>query len=138
MATFQCRVVSAREELYSGEISMLIATGSEGEVGVLLGHTPLITLLKPGAMRLQKPDGEEVVIYVSGGVLEVQPKMVTVLADTAMRAHNLDESKIVEARRKAEQMLVNQSDTLQTNAALASLAESVAQLQTIRKYQNRA
>ncbi|SNT70900.1 F0F1 ATP synthase subunit epsilon [Psychrobacter sp. LV10R520-6] len=138
MATFQCRVVSAREELYSGEISMLIATGSEGEVGVLLGHTPLITLLKPGAMRLQKPDGEEVVIYVSGGVLEVQPKMVTVLADTAMRAHNLDESKIVEARRKAEQMLVNQSDTVQTNAALASLAESVAQLQTIRKYQNRA
>ncbi|WP_201555697.1 F0F1 ATP synthase subunit epsilon [Psychrobacter sp. 72-O-c] len=138
MATFQCRVVSAREELYSGEISMLIATGSEGEVGVLLGHTPLITLLKPGAMRLQTPDGEEEVIYVSGGVLEVQPKMVTVLADTAMRAHNLDESKIVEARRKAEQMLVNQSDTLQTNAALASLAESVAQLQTIRKYQNRA
>jgi F-type H+-transporting ATPase subunit epsilon len=71
-------------------------------------------------------------------VLEVQPKMVTVLADTAMRAHNLDESKIVEARKKAEQMLVNQTDTVQTNAALASLAESVAQLQTIRKYKNRA
>lgn len=138
MATFQCRVVSAREELYSGEISMLIATGTEGEVGVLAGHTPLITLLKPGAMRVQTPDGEEEVIYVSGGVLEIQPKMVTVLADTAVRAHNLDESKIVAARKKAEQMLVNQSDTLQTNAALASLAESVAQLQTIRKYKNRA
>lgn len=138
MATFQCRVVSAREELYSGEISMLIATGSEGEVGVLPGHTPLITLLKPGPMRIQAADGEELVIYVSGGVLEVQPKMVTVLADTAMRAHNLDETKIVEARRKAEQMLVNQSDTLQTHAALASLAESVAQLQTIRKFKNRA
>ncbi len=138
MATFQCRVVSAREELYSGEISMLIATGTEGEVGVLAGHTPLITLLKPGAMRVQTPDGEEEVIYVSGGVLEIQPKMVTVLADTAVRAHNLDESKIVEARKKAEQMLVNQSDTVQTNAALASLAESVAQLQTIRKYKNRA
>ncbi len=134
MATLQCRVVSAREELYSGEISMLIATGTEGEIGVLPGHTPLITLLKPGAMRVQTPNGEEEVIYVSGGVLEVQPKMVTVLADTAMRAHNLDESKIVEARKKAEQMLVNQSDTVQTNAALASLAESVAQLQTIRKY----
>ena len=89
-------------------------------------------------MRVQTPDGEEEIIYVSGGVLEVQPKMVTVLADTAMRAHNLDESKIVEARKKAEQMLVNQSDTVQTNAALASLAESVAQLQTIRKYKNRA
>ncbi|WP_201528980.1 F0F1 ATP synthase subunit epsilon [Psychrobacter frigidicola] len=138
MATLQCRIVSAREELYSGEISMLIATGSEGEVGVLAGHTPLITLLKPGPMRVQTPDGAEEVIYVSGGVLEVQPKMVTVLADTAMRAHNLDESKIVEARRKAEQMLVNQSDTVQTNAALASLAESVAQLQTIRKYKDRA
>ena len=138
MATLQCRVVSAREELYSGEISMLIATGIEGEIGVLPGHTPLITLLKPGAMRVQTPDGSEEVIYVSGGVLEVQPKMVTILADTAMRAHNLDESKIVEARRQAEQMLVNQSDTLQTNAALASLAESVAQLQTIRKYKNRA
>ncbi len=138
MATFQCRVVSAREELYSGEISMLIATGTEGEVGVLAGHTPLITLLKPGAMRVQTPDGEEEVIYVSGGVLEIQPKMVTVLADTAVRAHNLDESKIIQARKKAEQMLVNQSDTVHTNAALASLAESVAQLQTIRKYKNRA
>ncbi|WP_201573167.1 MULTISPECIES: F0F1 ATP synthase subunit epsilon [Psychrobacter] len=138
MATFQCRVVSAREELYSGEISMLIATGTEGEVGVLAGHTPLITLLKPGAMRVQTPDGEEEVIYVSGGVLEIQPKMVTVLADTAVRASNLDESKIIQARKKAEQMLVNQSDTVHTNAALASLAESVAQLQTIRKYKNRA
>ena len=138
MATFQCRVVSAREELYSGEISMLFATGTEGEVGVLAGHTPLITLLKPGAMRVQTPDGEEEVIYVSGGVLEIQPKMVTVLADTAVRASNLDESKIIQARKKAEQMLVNQSDTVHTNAALASLAESVAQLQTIRKYKNRA
>ncbi|MBO1530671.1 F0F1 ATP synthase subunit epsilon [Psychrobacter sp. F1192] len=138
MATFQCRVVSAREELYSGEISMLIATGTEGEVGVLAGHTPLITLLKPGAMRVQTAEGNEEVIYVSGGVLEIQPKLVTVLADTAVRASNLDESKIIEARKKAEQMLVNQSDTVHTNAALASLAESVAQLQTIRKYKNRA
>ncbi|WP_296402704.1 F0F1 ATP synthase subunit epsilon [Psychrobacter sp.] len=138
MATLQCRVVSAREEIYAGEISMLIATGSEGEVGILAGHTPLITLLKPGSMRIQLPDGSEEVIYVSGGVLEVQPKLITVLADTAVRADDLDEAKIVEARKQAEQMLVNQSDTLQTNAALASLAESVAQLQTIRKYRNRA
>lgn len=138
MATFQCRVVSAREELYSGDVSMLIATGSEGEVGVLSGHTPLITLLKPGAMRIQTPDGQEEVIYVSGGVLEVQPNIVTVLADTAVRAHNLDESKIMQARKTAEQALVNQSDTVQVNAALASLAESVGQLQTIRKYKNRA
>ena len=138
MATIQCRVVSALEEIYTGEISMLIATGSEGEVGILAGHTPLITLLKPGSMRIQLPDGSEEVIYVSGGVLEVQPKLVTVLADTAVRADDLDEAKIIEARKQAEQMLVNQSETLQTNAALASLAESVAQLQTIRKYRNRA
>ncbi|SJM68238.1 F0F1 ATP synthase subunit epsilon [Psychrobacter piechaudii] len=138
MATLQCRVVSAREEIYAGEISMLIATGSEGEVGILAGHTPLITLLKPGSMRIQLPDGSEEVIYVSGGVLEVQPKLVTVLADTAVRADDLDEAKIIEARKQAEQMLANQSETLQTNAALASLAESVAQLQTIRKYRNRA
>lgn len=138
MATLQCRVVSAREEIYTGEISMLIATGSEGEVGILAGHTPLITLLKPGSMRIQLPDGSEEVIYVSGGVLEVQPKLVTVLADTAVRADDLDEAKIIEARKKAEQMLVNQTENLQTNAALASLAESVAQLQTIRKYRNRA
>ncbi|WP_131669367.1 F0F1 ATP synthase subunit epsilon [Psychrobacter pygoscelis] len=137
-STLECRVVSAREELYSGSITMLIATGSEGEIGVLPGHTPLITLLKPGPMRVQTADGAEEVIYVSGGVLEVQPKLVTVLADTAMRAHNLDESKIVEARKKAEQMLANQSDSLQTSAALASLAETVAQLETLRKYKNRA
>ncbi|WP_019672157.1 F0F1 ATP synthase subunit epsilon [Psychrobacter lutiphocae] len=138
MATLQCRVVSAREEIYAGDISMLIATGVDGEIGILAGHTPLITLLKPGSMRIQTPDGNEEIVYVSGGVLEVQPKMVTVLADTAVRADDLDEAKIIEARKKAEQMLVNQSETLQTNAALASLAESVAQLQTIRKYRNRA
>ncbi len=139
MATFMCRVVSTREELYAGEISMLIANGHSGEIGVLAGHTPLITLLKPGAMRMKSADGlSEEVIYVSGGVLEVQPNLVTVLADDAERAHDLDEAKIAEARRAAEQMLVNQTDTLQINAALAALAESVAQLQTIQKYKNRA
>ncbi|STY81251.1 MULTISPECIES: F0F1 ATP synthase subunit epsilon [Moraxella] len=139
MATFKCRVVSAREELYVGDISMLIANGHSGEIGILAGHTPLITLLKPGPMRMKSADGSsEEVIYVSGGVLEVQPHVVTVLADSAERAHDLDEAKIAEARRAAEQMLVNQTDTLQTNAALAALAESVAQLQTIQKYKNRA
>lgn len=138
MATFKCRVVSAREELYAGDVNMLIASGHSGEIGVLAGHTPLITLLKPGPMRLKLADGGEEVIYVSGGVLEVQPHVVTVLADGAERAKDLDEAKIAEARRAAEQMLTNQSNTLQTNAALAALAESVAQLQTIQKYKNRA
>lgn len=117
---------------------MLIATGTEGELGIMAGHTPLITLLKPGPMQVKTATGEDEIIYVSGGVLEVQPKVVTVLADTALRATNLDEAKIAEARREAEQQLANQNDSIQTNAALASLAESVAQLQTIRKYKNRA
>lgn len=138
MATFECRVVSAKESLYVGRVKALIAAGQEGELGILAGHTPLITLLKPGVLRLVLEDNSEEVIYVSGGVLEAQPKNVTVLADSAERAANLDEAKIAEARRAAETMLANQSDTLQTNAALAALAESVAQLQTIQKYKNRA
>ncbi len=138
MATFQCRVVSAKEALFTGDVKMLVASGQEGELGVMAGHTPLITLLKPGVLKLTMADGSEEVIYVSGGVLEVQPKGVMVLADSAERAANLDESKIAEARRAAETLLANQSDTLQTNAALAALAESVAQLQTIQKYKNRA
>lgn len=138
MATFNCRVVSAKESLFVGSIKMLVATGQEGQIGILAGHTPLITLLKPGVLRIIMADESEEVIYVSGGVLEVQPNTVTVLADTAERAANLDEVKIAEARRAAEQMLANQSETLQTSAALAALAESIAQLQTIQKYKNRA
>lgn len=138
MATFKCRVVSAREELYAGNISMLVATGHDGELGILAGHTPLITLLKPGPMYLKSADGADEVIYVKGGVLEVQSHVVTVLADSAERASNLDEVKIAEARRNAEQLLANQSSDVQTGAALAALAESLAQLQTIQKYKNRA
>lgn len=138
MATFQCRVVSAKESLFVGDIKMLIAAGHEGEIGVLAGHTPLITLLKPGVLRFIKSDDKEEVIYVSGGVLEVQPNAVMVLADSAEYAGNLNEAQIAEARRAAEQMLTNQSENLQTSAALAALAESFAQLQAIQKYKNRA
>lgn len=138
MATFQCRVVSAKESLFVGDIKMLIAAGRQGELGILAGHTPLITLLKPGVLRVIMEDDSEEVIYVSGGVLEVQPRSVTVLADSAEYAANLDEARIAEARRAAEQLLANQSESLQTTAALTALAESVAQLQTIQKYKNRA
>lgn len=138
MASFDCRVVSATESLFEGTVKMLIAPGREGEIGVLAGHTPLITLLKPGVLRLLFETGAEEVVYVSGGVLEVQPNSVMVLADAAERAANLDEAKIAEARRAAEQLLANQSDSLQTTAALAALAESVAQLQALQKYKNRA
>ncbi|WP_066800976.1 F0F1 ATP synthase subunit epsilon [Moraxella oblonga] len=138
MATFKCRVVSAREELYSGDIKVLVASGCDGELGILAGHMPLITLLKPGPMHLKTNQDTDEVIYVKGGVLEVQPHLVTVLADEAEHASNLDESKIAEARRHAEQALANQSANIDTSAALASLAETVAQLQTIRKFKNRA
>lgn len=138
MATLQCNVVSAKETIYTGEISMLVATGVEGEVGILPGHIPYITLLKPGAMNIKTANGTDEVVYISGGVLEVQPHVVTVLADTAVRAHDLDEAKILEARREAEQLLQNQQQDINTTAAMAALAESVAQLQTLQKYRNRA
>lgn len=134
----QCQVVSATQSLFEGEVQMVIAMGIGGELGVMAGHIPLITLLKPGVLRLRMPDGTEEVLYVSGGVMEVQPNVVMVLADAAERAQNLDESKIAEARRAAEQMLANQSDSLQSGAAMAALAESVAQLQAIQKFRNRA
>ena len=138
MATLQCNVVSAKETIYSGEISMLIATGVEGEVGILPGHIPFITLLKPGAMQIKTSNGNDEMVYVSGGVLEVQPHLVTVLADTAVRANDLDEAKILEARRHAEQTLQNQKADIDTSAALAAFAESLAQLQTLQKFKNRA
>lgn len=138
MATLQCNVVSAKETIYSGEISMLIATGVEGEVGILPGHIPFITLLKPGTMQIKTSNGNDEMVYVSGGVLEVQPHLVTVLADTAVRAHDLDEAKILEARRHAEQTLQNQKADIDTSPALAALAESLAQLQTLKKFKNRA
>ena len=135
MATLQCNVVSTKETIYSGEISMLIATGVEGEVGILPGHIPFITLLKPGTMQIKTSSGNDEMVYVSGGVLEVQPHLVTVLADTAVRANDLDEAKILEARRHAEQTLQNQKADIDISAALA---ESLAQLQTLKKFKNRA
>ncbi len=138
MAIMQCDIVSVRESIYSGAISMLIAKGAGGELGILPGHAPLVTLLQPGPIRVQLENGTEEIIYVSGGVLEVQPHVITVLADTAIRAHDLDEAAILEARKEAESLLANQKSDLDTGAAMAALAETVAQLETIRKLKNRA
>jgi F-type H+-transporting ATPase subunit epsilon len=138
MATLHCDVVSVSGSIFSGDIQMLIADGVAGQMGILPGHTPLVTLLKPSTLRVQTTDGIEEQIYVSGGVLEVQPHVVTVLADTAIRAVNLDEAKILEARQHAENLLANQKGDFDSAAALAVLAETAAQLQTIRRYQNRA
>ncbi|OPH37491.1 F0F1 ATP synthase subunit epsilon [Moraxella atlantae] len=138
MATLQCNVVSAKETIYSGDINMLVAAGIEGEIGILPGHIPFITLLKPGTLQITEPNGEIETVYVSGGILEVQPNIVTVLADTAIRAKDLDEAKIKEARRQAQELLQNQKANVDTTAALMALAESLAQLQTLQKIRNRA
>ena len=138
MATLQCNVVSAKETIYSGDINMLVAAGIEGEIGILPGHIPFITLLKPGTLQITEPNGEVETVYVSGGILEVQPNIVTVLADTAIRAKDLDEAKIKEARRQAQELLQNQKANVDTTAALMALAESRAQLQTLQKIRNRA
>lgn len=138
MATMQCDVVSVKECIYTGSIKILVAKGASGELGIMPGHTPLTTLLKPGPIRIQLENGQEEIVYVSGGVLEVQPHIITVLADTAIRADNLDEAAILEARKQAEALLANQKNELDTAAALAALAETVGQLETIRKIKNRA
>jgi F-type H+-transporting ATPase subunit epsilon len=136
--TIHCDIVSAEGAIYSGLVQMLVATGSEGELGVGYGHAPLLTGLVPGPIRIIKQDGEEEVYYVSGGYLEVQPGVVSVLADTAIRADDVDEAAAEEARQEAEHALANQSGDFDYGRASAQLAEAAAQLRTLRKLRNRA
>lgn len=133
MSTMQVEVVSAENELFSGEASMLIATAINGELGIYPNHTPLLTNLKPGDVRVQTADGEEQVIYVSGGILEVTPKKVTVLSDTAIRADDLDEAAALEAQRKAEQALKDSKADIDYARAKVELAQAAAQLQALKK-----
>ena len=133
MSTMQVEVVSAETEIFSGEASMLIATAGSGELGIYPNHTPLLTNLKPGDVRVQTPDGEEQVIYVSGGILEVTPKKVTVLSDTALRADDIDEAAALEAQRKAEQALKDSNADIDFARAKAELAQAAAQLQALKK-----
>ena len=133
MSTMQVEVVSAENEIFSGEASMLIATAGAGELGIYPNHTPLLTNLKPGDVRVQTPDGEEQVIYVSGGILEVTPKKVTVLSDTALRADDIDEAAALEAQRKAEQALKDSNADIDYARAKVELAQAAAQLQALKK-----
>jgi len=112
MATIHVDVVSAEHEIFSGNAKFVALPGEAGELGILPGHTPLITRIKPGAVRIEKEDGGEEFVFVAGGILEVQPKKVTVLADTAIRGHDLDEAKANEAKRAAEEALQNQSSDI--------------------------
>ena len=136
--TIHCDIVSAEEEIFSGLIEMLVATGGEGELGVGYGHAPLLTNLLPGPVRIVTQDGEEEVYYVSGGFLEVQPGVVSILADTALRAGDVDEAAAEDARKAAEHALANQSGDFDYGRASAQLAEAAAQLATLRKMRNRA
>ena len=129
----QVEVVSAEHEIFSGEATMLIATAEAGELGIYPQHTPLLTNLKPGDVRIQTGDGEEQVIYVSGGILEVTPKKITVLSDTAIRADDLDEAAALEAQRKAEQALADSKADIDYARAKAELAQAAAQLQALKK-----
>jgi F-type H+-transporting ATPase subunit epsilon len=127
-------IVSAEEAIYSGEAEMVVAPGEGGELGILPEHIPLLTRIKPGTIRVVPGEGaEEEVIYVSGGMMEVQPDRVTVLADTSVRAHDLDEAKAMEAERLAKEALANRTGAMELAKAQAELAEAAAQLAAIRK-----
>lgn len=136
--TIHCDIVSAEQEIFSGLVEMLVATGSEGELGVSYGHAPLLTSLIPGPIRIIRQDGDEDVYYVSGGFLEIQPGVVSVLADTAIRAEDVDEASAEEARQAAEHALANQTGEFDYGRASAQLAEAAAQLAALRKLRNRA
>ena len=131
--TVHCDIVSTEESVFSGKIVSLTATGIEGELGIQYGHAALLTPLKPGPVRLVLDNDEEEVIFVKGGYLEVQPNLITVLADTAIRAHDIDEAAMEEARKIAEQNIQNQSGELNYSLASAELAEAAAQLLTLQK-----
>ena len=133
MTTIRCDIVSAEAEIFHGEATLVVATGVMGELGIAPRHAPLITRLKPGQVRVHAADGSELFFYVSGGILEVQPQVVTVLADTAMRAADLDEAAVLKAKQDAEQALANRSDAMELAEAQAQLAQAVAQLQALER-----
>jgi F-type H+-transporting ATPase subunit epsilon len=132
--TIHVDVVSAEESIFSGEAEFVVLPGEAGELGIYPKHTPLITRIKPGAVRIQPAGGgEENLIFVAGGILEVQPALVTVLADTAIRGHDLDEAKAIEAQKRAEEALRNAKDKLELATVEGELAMLAAQLAAIRK-----
>jgi len=136
--TVQCDIVSAERAIFSGLVEMVIATGSLGDVGITYGHAPLLTGIKPGPVRLIKQGGEEEVFFISGGYLEVQPYQVNILADTALRADDMDEAAAIEAQQLAQQQLVNQSSEIDFQRAAIQLAEASAQLRTLQAIKKKA
>jgi F-type H+-transporting ATPase subunit epsilon len=137
MSTIQVDVVSAEESIFSGVAKFVALPGESGELGILPGHTPLITRIKPGAVRIEQADGNEEFVFVAGGILEVQPHHVTVLSDTAIRGKDLDEAKANEARKQAEESLKNAKSEIDMAMATSELAVLAAQLSALRKYRQK-
>ncbi|MCL4124938.1 UNVERIFIED_CONTAM: hypothetical protein GTU68_053964, partial [Idotea baltica] len=126
-------IVSAEQSLFSGLVELVVASGSQGELGIAFGHAPLLTDLKPGPVRVINQEGEEEIYYLSGGFLEVQPNTISILADTALRADDLDEAAALEAKQQAEQDMANQSGEFDYSRAASQLAAAAAQLRTIEQ-----
>ena len=137
MNTMHVEVVSAEESIFSGKAKFVALPGEMGELGILPGHTPMITRIKPGAVRMEKADGDEEFVFVAGGILEVQPRMVTVLSDTAIRGHDLDEAKANDARKQAEEALKNAKSDVDLAKATSELAVMAAQIAALRKYRQK-
>ena len=132
--TIHVDVVSAEESIFSGVVEFAVFPGEAGELGVYPHHTPLLTRIRPGTIRLKvQGQAADELVYVSGGMLEIQPDMITVLADTAIRAHDLDEAKALEAKKRAEEALANRQAEIDYAAAEAELAQAIAQLQAIQR-----
>ena len=129
--TIHVDVVSAEEMIFSGLAEFVVLPGEAGELGILPGHMPLMTLIKPGAVRIKTPGDKEELIFVAGGLLEVQPGLVTVLADTAIRGADLDQAKAMEAKKMAEEAMVNRGSEMDYARAQVELAEAIAQLAAI-------
>ena len=134
--TIQVCIVSAEAEIYNGAAELVVAPAEMGEVGIAARHAPFLTRLKPGEVRVKVSESETHPFYISGGMLEVQPHVVTILADTAIRAKDIDEAAAIEAKRKAEEMLSDKSGKIDYAVAQARLAEAVMQLRTLEKYRS--
>jgi len=129
--TVHCDIVSAEEKIFSGRVEMVIVSGALGDLGIAPGHTPLLTQLKPGPIRLILQNGEEEIFYASGGFVEVQPHLVSVLSDTALRADDVNEAAALEAKKMAEQAMSEQNSEIDHAMAAVQLAEAMAQLRTL-------
>ncbi len=137
MSTIRVDVVSAEESIFSGDAKFVALPGEAGELGILPGHIPLITRIKPGAVRIEKAEGGEEFVFVAGGILEVQPNHITVLSDTAIRGNDLDEAKAIEARRQAEEAVKNAASDIDLAKATSELAVMAAQIAALRKYRQK-